>query len=72
MVNIDFFRDLLAVIKDIMIRASLGDEDDEGEMGESAINLAESLHLQILCVLTAFELMTGQGISSSLLAEYLY
>ena len=59
MVNIDFFRDLLAALREIMVRASeVDDEDPE----VPAIDQEERLRLQILCVLTAFELLTGQGV----------
>jgi nucleolar complex protein 3 len=59
MVNIDFFRDLLAVLRDIMVRTcEVDDEDTE----VPTIDQEERLRLQILCVLTAFELLTGQGV----------
>ena len=63
MVNIDFFRDLLAVLKDIMIRTSQVGDESEDENEEPTMDSAESLRLQILCILTAFELLTGQGTS---------
>jgi len=61
MVNIDFFRDLITVLREITVKISEIEEQDEGETEPSTIDPVERLRLQILCVLTAFELLTGQG-----------
>lgn len=61
MVNIDFFQDLLAVLREIMVRTSEV-EEGEDDAGAPTIDQEERLRLQILCVLTAFELLTGQGV----------
>jgi nucleolar complex protein 3 len=62
MVNIDFFRDLLAVLREIMVRTSGVDDEEENDTEAPTIDQEERLRLQILCVLTAFELLTGQGV----------
>ncbi|KIM29127.1 hypothetical protein M408DRAFT_16105 [Serendipita vermifera MAFF 305830] len=61
MVNIDFFRDLLAVLKDIMVRTSQLEDGSEDEPEGITVDSTENIHLEILCILTAFELLTGQG-----------
>jgi nucleolar complex protein 3 len=63
MVNVDFFRDLLAVIRDIMNRSDEPDEDldvSEGTDGSFADDQSR-MQLQILCIVTAFDLLSGQG-----------
>jgi nucleolar complex protein 3 len=63
MVNVDFFRDLLAVIRDIMRRNDEHDEDvdvsggTDGSFGDDQ----SRMRLQILCIVTAFDLLSGQG-----------
>ncbi|CAG7846656.1 SubName: Full=Related to NOC3 protein, required for maturation and intranuclear transport of pre-ribosomes {ECO:0000313/EMBL:CCA77808.1} [Serendipita indica DSM 11827] len=59
MINVDFFRDLLQVIRDIMSR--LDDTQETREDGETALDTCNDLKLQLLCVLTAYDLLTGQG-----------
>jgi len=49
MVNIDFFRDLLQVLKHLMTRESLVDEEQS------------DIPLRLQCIVTAFELLSGQG-----------
>ena len=68
LVNIDFFKDLLQVLKTLMTR-DMVNEDDESADGpgpsrppgpHDASNIATVQH-QLLCVVTAFELLSGQG-----------
>jgi len=61
LVNIDFFKDLLAVLKDIIMKADAEGSSEEGEEVESHINTNECLRLQLHCIVTAYELLTGQG-----------
>ncbi|KAG5654528.1 hypothetical protein H0H81_001169 [Sphagnurus paluster] len=56
LVNIDFFKDLMKVLKELISRES-GDEDNETEM----VNSADDVRHRLLCIVTAFELLTGQG-----------
>lgn len=59
LVNVDFFRDLLEVLKGIIKRGTEveGEEDLVEESGPRRNDLREKL----LCVVTAFELLQGQG-----------
>ncbi|VDC06574.1 unnamed protein product [Peniophora sp. CBMAI 1063] len=51
LVSIDFFKDLLAVLRELIVR-----EGDEEEIGAS-----ERVRLRLACIVTAFELLSGQG-----------
>ena len=59
LVNIDFFKDLMQVLKELMLRESTTQEDSE----TASFNSKDIQH-QLLCVTTAFELLLGQGMSS--------
>jgi len=61
LVNIDFFKDLLAVLKDIIMKAGAEGSVEEDEEVESHVNADERLRLQLHCIVTAYELLTGQG-----------
>jgi nucleolar complex protein 3 len=76
LVSIDFFRDLMRVLKDLMTRVapvtaggsgdSDGDEEDKGNLDEWEISHAFSAHAenaghQLSCIVTAYELLSGQG-----------
>ncbi|CAK5264565.1 unnamed protein product [Mycena citricolor] len=54
LVNIDFFRDLLKVLKDLVVREIESEEDDEPDM-------TRDVRLRLQCIVTAFELLSGQG-----------
>lgn len=54
LVNVDFFKDLLKVLKDLI---ALEEEDMEDEMSK---DVREIQH-RLLCIVTAFELLSGQG-----------
>ncbi|KAH8099477.1 nucleolar complex-associated protein 3 [Cristinia sonorae] len=57
LVNIDFFKDLMQVLKDLMSRESTKvDESDPKPTTD-----AQDIQHQLLCVSTAFELLSGQG-----------
>ncbi|KAL6300168.1 nucleolar complex-associated protein-domain-containing protein [Sparassis latifolia] len=60
LVNIDFFRDLMQVLKDIIARASEseGADDDDGRPDSTGTKHAQD---QLQCIVTAFELLSGQG-----------
>ncbi|OJT15869.1 Nucleolar complex protein 3 -like protein [Trametes pubescens] len=64
LVNIDFFKDLLQVLKNLMARGAEdpadGDADAPAPGPHDASNIATVQH-QLLCVVTAFELLSGQG-----------
>jgi nucleolar complex protein 3 len=70
LVSIDFFRDLMRVLKDLVTRvphahlADRRDEDDDNtprEISHGPTAQAENAKHQLSCVLTAYELLSGQG-----------
>ncbi|KAK0228505.1 nucleolar complex-associated protein-domain-containing protein, partial [Armillaria fumosa] len=53
LVNVDFFKDLLQVLKGLIERdTTLGDEESTDEI---------FIHHRLLCIITAFDLLSGQG-----------
>lgn len=56
MVNVDFFKDLLQVLKNLISM----EEDGRIETPES-IHVLEPVSRQLMCIVTAFELLSGQG-----------
>ncbi|KAG8688780.1 hypothetical protein FRC08_011261 [Ceratobasidium sp. 394] len=56
MVNVDFFKDLLQVLKELVERGTFH-EEGEGEL----VQESEVLRQRLLCISTAFELLSGQG-----------
>ena len=72
LVNIDFFKDLLAVIKDIIMEAGTEGSSEEDEQVESHIDTDERLRLQLHCIITAYELLTGQGKRGIWLRQVIY
>ncbi|KIL69716.1 hypothetical protein M378DRAFT_7539 [Amanita muscaria Koide BX008] len=52
LVNVDFFKDLMAVLKSIIISDSQGDDKRDD---------TDRLRIRLLCIVTAFELLSGQG-----------
>lgn len=57
LVNVDFFRDLLEVLKGIIKRAN----DEEDEAIEEGFSRRNDQREKLLCIVTAFELLQGQG-----------
>ncbi|KAJ7109342.1 nucleolar complex-associated protein-domain-containing protein [Mycena epipterygia] len=55
LVNIDFFKDLLKVLKELVAREA----DDDEEVDEA--DASKDVHLRLQCIVTAFELLSGQG-----------
>ncbi|KAG5643474.1 hypothetical protein DXG03_000862 [Asterophora parasitica] len=58
LVNIDFFKDLMKVLKGLISRESDSDDDDADAVNKSA----DDVRHRLLCIVTAFELLSGQGI----------
>lgn len=54
LVNIDFFRDLMNVLRALIV----SDIHDEEEDSPETISM---IQLRLLCIVTAFELLSGQG-----------
>ena len=61
LVNIDFFKDLIAVLKDIIMKADAEGSTEVDEEIESHNDTNERFRLQLHCIVTAYELLTGQG-----------
>lgn len=65
LVSVDFFRDLMRVLKDLITRVPHAGED--GKVANPPENLhgsavsAENARLQLSCIITAYELLSGQG-----------
>ncbi|KAJ7046747.1 nucleolar complex-associated protein-domain-containing protein [Mycena alexandri] len=57
LVNIDFFKDLLKVLKELVARE--GEEEEEEE--EEEVNASKDVEQRLQCIVTAFELLSGQG-----------
>ncbi|KAJ7343520.1 nucleolar complex-associated protein-domain-containing protein [Mycena albidolilacea] len=55
LVNIDFFKDLLKVLKELVAREV--DDDDE----DTAKDASKDVQQRLQCIVTAFELLSGQG-----------
>lgn len=71
LVNIDFFKDLLATLRALILRnvtaedESSGEENEEGDADipghQQAVDEVESIRHRLMCIVTAFELLSGQG-----------
>ncbi|KAH7930810.1 nucleolar complex-associated protein 3 [Leucogyrophana mollusca] len=59
LVNVDFFKDLMLVLKDLILRESINEKIDESE--SSRHSDATDIQHRLLCIVTAFELLSGQG-----------
>ena len=57
LVNVDFFRDLMSVLRNLV---SPDSHDNDGITNES--DTSERLYLRLLGIVTAFELLSGQGV----------
>lgn len=66
LVNIDFFRDLLEVLKGIIKRVA----EEEEEAFEEGFARRNDQREKLLCIVTAFELLQGQGQSILILIGY--
>jgi nucleolar complex protein 3 len=53
-VNIDFFKDLMKVLKSLVARDA---EDIQGDP-----KVGRDVQHRLLCIVTAFELLSGQGL----------
>jgi nucleolar complex protein 3 len=60
LVNIDFFKDLMKVLKELISRESEEVEDDDGTAPTTPKDARDIQH-RLLCIVTAFELLSGQG-----------
>ena len=65
LVSVDFFRDLMRVLKDLVTRVPHAGEDGKDatppEKLHGPAEHAENAQLQLSCIITAYELLSGQG-----------
>jgi nucleolar complex protein 3 len=59
-VNIEFFRDLLIVLKSIVIGDVEEDEEDD-QIRIDVVGNGADVRLRLLAIVTAFDLLSGQG-----------
>ena len=60
MVNIDFFKDLLQVLKNLISMEEIISGDGSIE-SPTSIHMLELVSHRLMCIITAFELLSGQG-----------
>lgn len=70
LVNIDFFKDLLKVLKDLISLESDQFEDSDNEAAQPTSGGLDGVQHRLLCIVTAFELLSGQGKISLLLSSF--
>ncbi|KZT26233.1 nucleolar complex-associated protein 3 [Neolentinus lepideus HHB14362 ss-1] len=58
LVNIDFFKDLMQVLKDLVVRDT---EHTEPNNYDEAGSVEQNIRYRLACIITAFELLLGQG-----------
>ena len=66
LVSVDFFRDLMRVLKDLVTRVPhAGEDGNDATPPENLLHgsafYAENARLQLSCIITAYELLSGQG-----------
>lgn len=63
LVNVDFFKDLLATLRTLIVREDTDSETakNEGDDGAPLTGEAVSIRHRLMCIVTAFELLSGQG-----------
>ena len=66
-INVDFFRDLLAVLRRLIVDqqepevAKTDNEEDEKHLGPEPVGQSVRTRTRLLAIVTAFELLSGQG-----------
>ncbi|KAI6026782.1 hypothetical protein PISMIDRAFT_18712 [Pisolithus microcarpus 441] len=65
LVGVDFFKDLMQVLRGLIVRESTDEDDHESPDWDTAGIVADIL-IRLLCVVTAFELLLGQGEASNI------
>lgn len=60
LVNVDFFKDLMQVLRNLITRDSDGEDDFDSPDSHSSDYALDVQH-RLLCIVTAFELLSGQG-----------
>jgi len=66
LVNIDFFKDLMKVLKDLISIEEEAEEEDASEEGDrlsrGPFPTFQGVLRKLMCIVTAFELLSGQGV----------
>ncbi|KAL4073525.1 nucleolar complex-associated protein-domain-containing protein [Scleroderma citrinum] len=60
LVNVDFFKDLMQVLRGLITREFIG-EDDSDPSNDQGSDCSTDIQHRLLCIVTAFELLSGQG-----------
>lgn len=66
-INVDFFRDLLAVLRRLIVdqqeidAAKADDDEEDKHVGPDAVGQSVRTRTRLLAIVTAFELLSGQG-----------
>ncbi|KAG0707802.1 nucleolar complex-associated protein-domain-containing protein [Suillus ampliporus] len=60
LINIDFFKDLMQVLKDLITREAPG-QDPTDNSERFGVDATTDIQHRLLCIVTAFELLSGQG-----------
>ncbi|OJA21600.1 hypothetical protein AZE42_01676 [Rhizopogon vesiculosus] len=60
LINIDFFKDLMQVLKDLILREAPG-QDTSDDPERFRVDATTDIQYRLLCIVTAFELLSGQG-----------
>lgn len=61
LVSIDFFKDLMKVLKELIVRESAGADEVAVPSQSHAVSRGNDMRLRLQCIVTAFELLSGQG-----------
>ena len=63
LVNVDFFKDLLSTLRTLISRedADSGAAGNEDRDDPPVVDELESIRHRLMCIVTAFELLSGQG-----------
>jgi nucleolar complex protein 3 len=60
-INVDFFRDLLAVLRRIVMDQYEDNEEEHPEAILDPVGASQLVRLRLLAIVTAFDLLSGQG-----------
>ncbi|KAG2349941.1 nucleolar complex-associated protein 3 [Suillus weaverae] len=60
LINIDFFKDLMQVLKDLILRDA-PEENPSDDSEPFGVDATTAIRHRLLCIVTAFELLSGQG-----------
>jgi len=62
LINLDFFRDLLAVLRRVINDdAGVDGLEQQAEVSDDPVGAGQRVRLRLLAIVTAFDLLSGQG-----------